>query len=126
MNAGKVDCTVPMCTLGDIAFYLSVEDSSMLHFFGGTTRGLELVNLSTAHFYGTGLELAIEGTSGIHFHIEDVLSSGEPIDLSFLKSPSANVVVHNIPEPATFAIIVWCVVVAYPVYCILRRQGRWP
>lgn len=71
---------------------------------GGSDFGIKplLVRGGTVHFYGTGLHFESQG--GVD-KVVGVLADGDPIDARYQLSPAGQIILHEVPEPGTLAMM---------------------
>jgi len=122
MKGGSIACRADICSVIDFDSILTAAGSATLHLFAGQFGSrIVLGDSSTAHFYGTSLELLSDNNN--RPFVRGFNADGVAINVSVaLRSPNAQIILHTIvPEPtsllSTVMWMLWIVLLNPRVFC---------
>lgn len=120
MKGGVVDCSV--CAVIDYDAVFHADGASTLHLSGGSLLGpVALGGTSTAHFYGTEMQITPLPERGI-IDVAGVFANGDVFFTVFRHIPdySTRILLHEAPEPATAYLV-------FPIFLIgyFANGARW-
>ena len=115
VRSGLFACFAAGCDTLDYSAVLEMNDSSELHLHGGYFSGpIDVRDTSTVFVYGRQLEADVSSTPGYvpqRVIVTGEYLSGEPVTVTANVYPYANIVLVEIPEPAS-GVLFACVMAA--------------